>query len=202
MRDSRLLQLQTALSSHRGRSMPQRRHVPECCSLLCTNTDALCYVACSSLSLSLSRCNRNLCESLFFFGVLCFLFCVCERPRVRACVHIWVMPLPGDADTSGLAPETPGQRKRPRPSLKPPNSAGQAQKKKRMSVKFADTADIRLIYQRAMNHSPTNRNGATSSPNKFATHFFLFFFFFCLTTRTSFLHTFPLCFCLGQTTSC
>ena len=69
-------------------------------------------------------------------------------------------------DTSG-ALETPGQRKRPRPSLKPPNSAGQAQKKKRMSVKFADTADIRLIYQRAMNHSPTSKNGTTSSPTKF-----------------------------------
>lgn len=71
------------------------------------------------------------------------------------------------SDTSGAALETPGQRKRPRPSLKPPNSAGQAQKK-RMSVKFADTADIRLIYQRAMNHSPTSKNGATSSPTKFA----------------------------------
>ena len=52
---------------------------------------------------------------------------------------------PSDAPT-GLA-ATPGPAKRPRPSLKPPNSAGAAEKRKRMSVKFADTADIRLIFQ-------------------------------------------------------
>ena len=167
----------------------------------CAPTQTRCAMLHAAPFLSLCHGAIEFCAKALSFSVFCvFFFCVCERLRVRACVHIWVMPFPGDADTSGLAPETPGQRKRPRPSLKPPNSAGQAQKKKRMSVKFADTADIRLIYQRAMNHSPTNRNGATSSPNKFATHFFLSFI--CLTTRTSFLHIFHCFFCLGQTTPC
>ncbi len=62
---------------------------------------------------------------------------------------------------------TPPQTKRPRPSLKPPNSARSAQKK-RQSVKFADTADIRLIYQRAAAQSPSDANGTTSSPDKYA----------------------------------
>lgn len=65
-----------------------------------------------------------------------------------------------DAPRSTLSP-----KKRPRPSLKAPNSVGT--NRKHASVRFADTADIRIIYQATRKEAAVGTNGKASSPQGF-----------------------------------
>ena len=62
-----------------------------------------------------------------------------------------------DAPRDALTP-----KKRPRPSLKMPNSAGT--NKKRANVRFADTADIRIIYQASRKETMFGTSDRAASP--------------------------------------
>ena len=52
------------------------------------------------------------------------------------------------------------EKARPRPSLKPPGSGGKL--RRRRSVTFSKTADIRLVYQMAAEGSSTSSSSSMS----------------------------------------